>query len=327
MVEQLKHSPLATTIRRVVVPLMLLGAAVLGPAVPGAQAAPCDPPIASEIACENSKPGNTASEWDVSGSGDSNIQGYTTDVSVDQGQTGREAFVGLDGRTYLFSGDRYLRYSGADYSTVDVGYPRTIAGDWGGGADIGEAALWHAMRSEDGRGERTLLASSVPAHFGLRRPRQVMEAMYFGRVSQSRVAELPPLVFAAAADDDTVARTIVERQADEIVSMAGTAIRRLRLTKLDVHVVLGGGIFRNAFAPFFTRIEDGVRRIAPTAGLRVLETPPVVGAALLGLDHLGATRAAGKLGINPRRPATLVGVAALAEPDLLVEVEAVAVLP
>ena len=34
------------------------------------------------------------------------------------------AFVGLDGKTYLFSGDRYLRYSGADYSHVDAGYPR-----------------------------------------------------------------------------------------------------------------------------------------------------------------------------------------------------------
>lgn len=42
------------------------------------------------------------------------------------------AFVGLDGRTYLFSGDRYVRYSTADYSIVDVGYPRAIAGDWGG---------------------------------------------------------------------------------------------------------------------------------------------------------------------------------------------------
>lgn len=42
------------------------------------------------------------------------------------------AFVGLDGKTYLFSGETYLRYSTADYSVVDVGYPRAIAGDWGG---------------------------------------------------------------------------------------------------------------------------------------------------------------------------------------------------
>ena len=60
---------------------------MLGVGTPSAVAAPCDPPIASEIACENSKPGNPESEWDVSGSGDANIQGFATDISVDQGQT------------------------------------------------------------------------------------------------------------------------------------------------------------------------------------------------------------------------------------------------
>jgi N-acetylglucosamine kinase-like BadF-type ATPase len=164
-----------------------------------------------------------------------------------------------------------------------------IAGDWGGGSDIGEAAMWHAIRSEDGRGEPTMLASTVPSHFGLRRPRQLMEAMYFGRLEEGRVAELPPLVFRAASDGDAVARSIVDRQADEVVTMAGTAIRRLRMAKLDVHVVLGGGIFRNGFPPFFKRIEDGVRRIAPAATLTVLTAPPVIGAVLLGLDRRGAS--------------------------------------
>jgi N-acetylglucosamine kinase-like BadF-type ATPase len=167
-----------------------------------------------------------------------------------------------------------------------------IAGDWGGGSDLGEAAVWHALRSQDGRGERTTLAMTVPAHFGLRRPRQLMEALYSGRLSAERLAELPPLVFEEAAAGDGVARSIVDRQADEVVTMAAAAIRRLRMTKLDVHVVLGGGIFRNDFPPFFERIEDGVRRIAPTATVSVLETPPVVGAALLGLDRIGASRSA-----------------------------------
>jgi len=39
------------------------------------------------------------------------------------------AFAGLDGRTYLFSGGTYLRYSTADYTHVDEGYPRTL-GEW-----------------------------------------------------------------------------------------------------------------------------------------------------------------------------------------------------
>ncbi|WP_245720382.1 RidA family protein [Nocardia uniformis] len=45
--------------------------------------------------------------------------------------------------------------------------------------------------------------------------------------------------------------------------------------------------------------------------------------ALLGE---GVTRAVAKLGVDPVKPITLLGVAALGEPDLLVEVEATAVL-
>jgi len=63
----------------------VLLAAGLGAAT--ARAAACDPPIANEIVCENSKPGNPPSEWDVSGAGSPDIQGFATDISVDQGET------------------------------------------------------------------------------------------------------------------------------------------------------------------------------------------------------------------------------------------------
>jgi N-acetylglucosamine kinase-like BadF-type ATPase len=169
----------------------------------------------------------------------------------------------------------------------------SISGDWGGGMDVGKAALWHAIRAEDGRGEKTELARGVSAHFGLRRPRQVMEAMYFGRIPERRVVELPPIVFRAAVAGDGVARQIVDHQADEVVAMAGTAIRRLRMTRLDVDVVLGGGIFRNEDPAFLDRIGDGVRGVAPRARVHRLEAPPVVGAALIGLDEIGASAGAG----------------------------------
>jgi enamine deaminase RidA (YjgF/YER057c/UK114 family) len=40
----------------------------------------------------------------------------------------------------------------------------------------------------------------------------------------------------------------------------------------------------------------------------------------------GAARAAARIGADPVRPVTLIGVAALGEPDILVEIDAVAVL-
>ncbi len=167
-----------------------------------------------------------------------------------------------------------------------------ISGDWGGASDIGPMALWYAIRDEDGRGERTTLRRLVPEHFRMRRPRQVMEALYLRRLEERRLLELTPLVFHAAAHDDAVSRALIDRQADEIVTMTTVAIKRLRMQRLGPEVVLGGGVFRNGWQPFFDRILQGIRQVAPGAELRVLTAPPIVGAALIGLDRLGARRPA-----------------------------------
>jgi hypothetical protein len=50
-----------------------------------ASADPCGP-AGNAIACENSKPGNPSSEWSITGAGDSSIQGFATDISVDAGK-------------------------------------------------------------------------------------------------------------------------------------------------------------------------------------------------------------------------------------------------
>src|ERR1700694_4308478 len=41
----------------------------------------------NQIEAENCLPGNDSSQWSVSGSGDSTIQGFATDISVNAGQT------------------------------------------------------------------------------------------------------------------------------------------------------------------------------------------------------------------------------------------------
>jgi N-acetylglucosamine kinase-like BadF-type ATPase len=126
----------------------------------------------------------------------------------------------------------------------------------------------------------------------MRTPRQVMVALYTEHLADDRLAELARLVFAEAADGDTIATELVHRQADEIATMATAAIRKLGMRDLDPDVVLGGGIFRNAWGPFFERIAEGVHGVAPRARIVRLTVPPVVGAAMLGLDLLGSGPAA-----------------------------------
>src|SRR5213593_1606505 len=62
----------------------------------------------------------------------------------------------------------------------------SITGDWGGGHDVGLAAVWAAARSEDGRGPRTSLEQLVPQHFGLRTPKELAEAMHLKQIPERR---------------------------------------------------------------------------------------------------------------------------------------------
>lgn len=168
-----------------------------------------------------------------------------------------------------------------------------ISGDWGGGEDLGMAALAAAVRARDGRGPRTALEQLVPAHFDLRSPAAVMEELYHEHIDQHRLRELAPVVFQACDDGDAEAAVIVDRLADEVAAMVGAAIRRLRLARTDVDVVLGGGLFRSRNRRLLDRISHSVLAIAPAARIIPLAATPICGAALIGLDELGVDSSAG----------------------------------
>jgi N-acetylglucosamine kinase-like BadF-type ATPase len=157
----------------------------------------------------------------------------------------------------------------------------TITGDWGGGYDVGLAAIWAAARSEDGRGPKTPLERLVPEHFDVDTPLELAYAIHTGRIEQRRAVELAPLVLAMAADDP-VSDEIVTRLAAEILALVRATAARLALTGMDV--VLGGGVMRGAT----DRLLDAIRNGLSDLDLTLVRTsaPPIVGAALLALDEL-----------------------------------------
>ncbi|MBN0046363.1 ATPase [Streptomyces actuosus] len=163
-----------------------------------------------------------------------------------------------------------------------------ISGDWGGGWGLSEEALWHAARAEDGRGAPTELARTLPAHFGLPSMYALIEALHLEDLPTARRHELTPVLFATAAAGDAVARSVVDRLADEIVTMAVVALTRLDLLGEAAPVLLGGGVLTAGHR----QLDNGVRELladrAPKASPVVVRERPVLGAALLGLDRTGA---------------------------------------
>ncbi len=166
-----------------------------------------------------------------------------------------------------------------------------ITGDWGGGYDVGLEAVSAAARSEDGRGPKTRLEATVPAHFGLATPTELAEAIHVGRVAQRRVIELAPLVV-ADAQTDPVARAIVDRLVAEVVAMARVALTRLELENESVEVLLGGGLLQTAADALLNEIGAALADTGPAITVRSTRSPAIVGAALLGLDALRSKREA-----------------------------------
>ena len=162
-----------------------------------------------------------------------------------------------------------------------------LTGDWGGGRDVGFAAMAAAARSEDGRGPKTSLEEAVPAYFGVRTPLELAEEMHRRRISVGRVVELAPVVL-AEAERDPVAAEIVDRLSAEVVALARAAIERLDMTQTDVEVLLGGGVLQAGDGRLLAAIEYGLRGVGPAIAVRRTESPPIVGAALAAIEELGA---------------------------------------
>jgi N-acetylglucosamine kinase-like BadF-type ATPase len=163
-----------------------------------------------------------------------------------------------------------------------------ISGDWGGGSGLADEALWYAARAEDGRGVPTELARTLPAHFGLGSMYALIEALHLEHLAPERKYELTPVLFATSDAGDAVARSILARQAEEIAALAAVALGRLDLLDEEADVVLGGGVMTARNPYLMDTLAEALTARAPKARTRVVTAPPVLGAALLGLDQLAA---------------------------------------
>jgi N-acetylglucosamine kinase-like BadF-type ATPase len=174
---------------------------------------------------------------------------------------------------------------GPDGRTVRFPALAELSGDFApGGAWLGLRALGLALRAGDGRGSATALRERVSAHLGTPDPEAALSALYTGAIPYARLFELARILLDAAAAGDEPARTAADTLADEVVAFVRAAVVRLELRDEAVEVVLGGGIFDTTDAVFHARVADGVHAVAPRAVLVRLDAPPVLGAALIGLD-------------------------------------------
>ena len=137
-----------------------------------------------------------------------------------------------------------------------------------------------------GRGPATMLSDMLCERLGESSVESLLErlARYDARFRAPELQNLTPMVLAATEGGDLVARNVLEDIGRALGEAAGVVARRLNLSNLPVEVVLAGGLFRTPNRYLLDELEFGVRHTAPRAELRLLGSPPVVGAALMAME-------------------------------------------
>ena len=174
----------------------------------------------------------------------------------------------------------------ADGATARFPALGQLSGDWGGGQHLAALALYHAIRSEDGRGPATALEPAVRAHFGLPTVESVTIALHLGDLPAARMEELCEVMFDVATAGDDLATRVIRRLADEIESLVRVSATRLDLLPSAYTIVLGGGVLTARHPILHNDLLTRLAALSPQATVTVLSSPPVAGAALLALDHL-----------------------------------------
>ena len=158
-----------------------------------------------------------------------------------------------------------------------------LLGDEGSGYSIALRGLQAAVRSEDGRSDRTRLMSDFLAHLGLNRPEELVEVVYRRGWGVKEIAALSVVVDRAAAVGDVVAQEIIEEAVGELVLATEVVGRALFRPDETFEVVTVGGTWRGE-----SKLRSGfiaeLGEVAPNA--RVIEPryEPAVGAALMVMN-------------------------------------------
>ena len=159
-------------------------------------------------------------------------------------------------------------------------------GPYGGGGTIGQQALQHVFDAHIGKCPPTMMTRMFLDHTGCTDVDDLLLHRY--RKHDVSPSKLCPLVFEAAGKGDQAAADILLRHAESWAELT-----LCMAEQLDVHgdtgvtIVLSGSVFKGRPAIHIERIAQIISGRLPGAVIVPARYEPVVGGAVMGLQHAG----------------------------------------
>jgi N-acetylglucosamine kinase-like BadF-type ATPase len=157
------------------------------------------------------------------------------------------------------------------------------SGEYGGGGDLVQQAMYAVTKAWSKRGPETILSQKFVDYVGAKDVMDLLEGLSRGRYHLRSSAVM--VVFEAVRENDPVAIEAVRWLGCELGSLAVGVIRQLQFEELAFDLVLTGSIHKGS--PLIGEsIAETVHAVAPGATLVPLTAPPVVGAVMLAMEQV-----------------------------------------
>jgi N-acetylglucosamine kinase-like BadF-type ATPase len=134
--------------------------------------------------------------------------------------------------------------AGQTAKTSGVGF---LLADQGSGYAVGRRVLREAVKSYDGRTEKSLLEGLVCEYFKISSIGELKNEVYNPLLTKVEVANLSYLCSKAYEQGDNIARDIFEKTVNEIITMVSTVVDKLELADKDFDCVFSGAVTQIPF--------------------------------------------------------------------------------
>ncbi len=155
-------------------------------------------------------------------------------------------------------------------------------GEYAGSYELAYRAVQLVAYEWTRRGPATQLTPALMKYLGASDVVEMLHGLATDRLHIDAAAA--PLIFEVAAQGDAVAIELIRWAGRELGELAKAVIRQLNFEALEFDVVLLGSMF-NGGKTLIGPMRDSIAELAPCARLVRLQTLPVVGAVLLGMEQ------------------------------------------
>lgn len=159
-----------------------------------------------------------------------------------------------------------------------------LLADEGGAYSVGLQVLRAAVRDEDER-EPSVIGDMVKEKLGVGSMRDAIQVIYGDDFGKKEIADFAPIVDLAGAQDDAVARRILEEAASELVLMITTLARRLDMEDMEASLVMIGSQLKHSEV-LQALFRKKMGEVLPKVEIIAATHPPVLGAVRLAIDLL-----------------------------------------